>query len=302
MSGAPSYVRFTLHCRPGTEDEAGRLLLELPTPGWQEPAAGEGYVFWLTTGALGDPAVDGTLAALQELGTLEVTLETADWESAWRRFHRPVRIGRILVRPVWAPADPEALDVLVDVGMAFGTGGHQTTRQCLRLLQQIAPGPLLDVGCGAGVLSVAAARLGFGPVHAIDNDELATSATAANALLNDVRLDIALADATDPAVPLPVVDVLVGNVALRPLVALGWRLCGVPGDGSREAAAGRDDPVAAARVALPRDVVLAGLLREQVDEAVAAWRGYAVAGRLDDDEWSAVHLRREDRPAARGRS
>jgi ribosomal protein L11 methyltransferase len=283
VSGAPSFIRFTLHCRPGTADETGRLLLRLPTPGWQESISGEGFVFWLTPAALDDPVAGATLEALRELGTLEAAPEAADWEAAWRRFHRPVRIGRILVRPVWAPADPEALDVLVDVGMAFGTGGHQTTRQCLRLLQEIAPGSLLDVGCGTGVLSVAAARLGFGPVYAIDNDELAISATAANALLNDVRLDIALADATDPAVPLPPVDVLVGNVALQPLVALGRRVCG----------AGNDR-------ALPRDVILAGLLATQLEEAVAAWRGYVIAGRLDDGEWSAAHLLLEDRPAPAG--
>ena len=95
-----------------------------------------------------------------------------------------------------------------------------------------------------------------------------------------------MADATDPAVLLPQVDVLVGNVALQPLVALGRRVCET----------GHDR-------ALPRDVILAGLLATQLEEAVAAWRGYVIAGRLDDGEWSAAHLRLEGRPTpVRGRS
>jgi ribosomal protein L11 methyltransferase len=289
VSAASDYVRFTLHPYPGSEDAAVTTLLELPTPGWQELSSGAGMVFWLAGAVLDDSSVCVALERLRETGSLEATPETGDWERRWRTFHKPVRVGRILVRPPWAPPEPEALDVIVDVGMAFGTGAHHTTRQCLRLLQQIAPGPLLDVGCGTGVLSVAAVRLGYALVSSVDNDELATSATAANALLNGVGLELMCADVTDPSFALPEVEVLVANLALRPIVALGARL--------QPAATARSERLPAASgegramSTGPRDVILAGLLAVQVDEALRAWPAYEVAARLQDAEWCALHLR-----------
>jgi ribosomal protein L11 methyltransferase len=279
VNSTPEYVRLTLHLSEGSDEAAHMLLFELPTAGWQELPGTNDVVFWLTAQTLEDSSVRQTLDRLRVVGELVAAPETGGWEERWRRFHQPVRVGSVLVRPPWSPPDPEAFDVLVDVGMAFGTGAHQTTRQCLRLLQQVAPGSLLDVGCGTGVLSVAGVRLGYQPVHAVDNDELAISAAAANALLNSVHVDFALLDATDPGVSMPDVEVVVANVALRPIIALGERWGGVT-------------PAAATHG--PRDVILAGLLAAQIDEALAAWPAYAVAGRLRDKEWRALHLRPAD--------
>ena len=86
------------------------------------------------------------------------------WEDRWRKFHRPVRVGRLWVGPPWETPPADALAVVIDPGRAFGTGAHPTTQLCLELLQELEPGSLLDVGCGSGVLSVArrAARLRAG--------------------------------------------------------------------------------------------------------------------------------------------
>jgi ribosomal protein L11 methyltransferase len=81
--------------------------------------------------------------------------------------------------------------VVIDPGRAFGTGAHATTRLCLELLQDVEPASLLDVGCGSGVLSVAAAKLGFAPVTAVDIDEVALEVTRANASANGVEVDVA---------------------------------------------------------------------------------------------------------------
>jgi ribosomal protein L11 methyltransferase len=115
---------------------------------------------------------------------------TEGWEDGWRAFHHGVRVGRCWVGPPWEEAPPDVLAVVVDPGRAFGTGAHATTRLCLELLQDVEPTSLLDVGCGSGVLSVAAAKLGFAPVVAVDLDEVALETTRANAAANGVAVEV----------------------------------------------------------------------------------------------------------------
>jgi ribosomal protein L11 methyltransferase len=112
------------------------------------------------------------------------------WEDAWRSFHHGVQVGRIWVGPPWEQPRAGAVAVVIDPGRAFGTGAHATTRLCLELLQESEPTSLLDVGCGSGVLSVAAAKLGFGSVTAFDVDEVALETTRANAAANGVAIEV----------------------------------------------------------------------------------------------------------------
>ena len=112
------------------------------------------------------------------------------WEDGWRDFHHGVRVGRLWVGPPWEEPPAEALAVVIDPGRAFGTGAHATTRLCLELLQDVEPTSLLDVGCGSGVLSVAAAKLGFAPVTAVDLDEVALETTRENAAANGVDIEV----------------------------------------------------------------------------------------------------------------
>ena len=113
------------------------------------------------------------------------------WEDGWRAFHHGVRVGRCWVGPPWEEAPADAVAVAIDPGRAFGTGAHATTRLCLELLQEAEPTSLLDVGCGSGVLSVAAAKLGFAPVTAVDLDDVALETTRSNAEANGVSVEIA---------------------------------------------------------------------------------------------------------------
>jgi ribosomal protein L11 methyltransferase len=112
------------------------------------------------------------------------------WEDGWRTFHHGVRVGRLWVGPPWEEPPAGAVAVVIDPGRAFGTGAHATTRLCLELLQEAEPTSLLDVGCGSGVLSVAAARLGFAPVSAVDLDDVALETTRANAAANGVAVGV----------------------------------------------------------------------------------------------------------------
>ena len=143
------------------------------------------------------------------------------WEDRWRAFHQPVRIGALWVGPPWETPPAQALAVVVDPGRAFGTGSHPTTRLCLELLQELEPGSLLDVGCGSGVLSIAAALLGFAPVLAVDIEAPSVEATRENAQVNNVDVTARLVAADEP---LPPAETAVANISLASVEALPERL------------------------------------------------------------------------------
>ena len=232
-------------------------------------------MFWLEDGAEADAEVAAALKGIGSLGRLEVRREPPGWETAWQRFHKPHVIGRLYVRPPWYPARDDLLDIAVEAGLAFGTGGHASTRQCLELVQTLAPGSLLDLGSGSGVVSFAALRLGFTPVTGVEIDPVAVHAAAGNAAMNGLEPTFLVGDATDPAYPLPPADVVVANIALRPILRLAerWK---------------HED----ASASLPRDLLLSGLLVEQAEEALAAFPWAAEATRTDDGTWLTLHLKR----------
>jgi ribosomal protein L11 methyltransferase len=137
----------------------------------------------------------------------------ADWEDRWRSFHHGVRIGPLWVGPTWEPASRDAIAVVIDPGRAFGTGAHATTRLSLKLLLELERGSLVDVGCGSGVIAIAAAKLGYRVVEAVDIDSVAAATAAANAARNGVALPVRTADAL--ADRIAAADVAVANIALE---------------------------------------------------------------------------------------
>jgi ribosomal protein L11 methyltransferase len=146
----------------------------------------------------------------------------AGWEHRWRAFHRGVRIGALWVGPPWEMPPAGALPVAIEPGRAFGTGSHPTTRLCVELLADLPRGELLDVGCGSGVIAIAAVRLGFAPVVAVDAAVEAVEATRANAAANGVRVQSRQLDALTGE--LPSADVVVANIAVDVVEALAPRV------------------------------------------------------------------------------
>ncbi len=131
-------------------------------------------------------------------------LAEEDWANAWKASYRPLHVGRFLIIPEWErdsvqPAAGE-LPIVLDPGMAFGTGLHPSTQLCLRLMPALVkPGMrVLDAGCGSGILSIAAARLGAGRVDAFDIDPIAVTATQENAALNDLPVPIHVVQSEGP--------------------------------------------------------------------------------------------------------
>ena len=155
-------------------EHAERVLAELIelAPSGVEQVDGEGFVEFAVYGVPGElPELPYGTASV---GGVEVTVTGEevpdDWAERWKRFHVPVLIGgRLYVRPPWEePAvRPGVAEIVIDPGRAFGTGSHATTRLCLELMLELEPtGSFVDLGCGSGLLAIAAAKLGFGPVVA----------------------------------------------------------------------------------------------------------------------------------------
>jgi ribosomal protein L11 methyltransferase len=158
----------------------------------------------------------------QVFGPGAATDVEGDWEEAWKRFHKPIRVGPLWVGPPWATADAGAVAVVIDPGRAFGTGGHATTRLCLDLLLERPLSDLVDLGCGSGVLAIAAAKLGFTPVTALDVDPDAVAAATANACANGVDIQVRQADVFVEA--LPAAALALANVTLQAVEILAPRL------------------------------------------------------------------------------
>jgi ribosomal protein L11 methyltransferase len=197
---------------PEELEEARAKLLDLHPEGFEETEDG--------LAAYTDAAGEERLR--DEFAGVTAELVEPGWEERWREFHRPVWIGPLWIGPPWEEPPPDAIAVVIDPGRAFGTGSHPTTRLCLGFLHELERGSLLDVGCGAGAISVAAAKLGFAPVDAVDLDPVAVDATRRNARANGVAVDVRLADAlTDD---LPRADIALANIDLRSVEPLAARL------------------------------------------------------------------------------
>ena len=253
-------------------DDAERVLaalLEL-APSGVEQVDGEGFVEYAIYGAPGElpvlPIGEAEVAGVRvQVSGGDVT---ADWGERWKRFHEAVLVGgRLFVRPPWTEPRPGAIDLVIDPGQAFGTGAHPTTRLCLELLIEREPsGSLADLGCGSGVLAIAAAELGFAPVIAVDSERAALDATRANARANEVELDrIERLNLRER--PPPPADTVTANLT-RPLLLR----------------------VAELMVDRPDTLIASGLLEEEADEVAEAFGQFGEQRRVSYHGWSALLL------------
>src|SRR3954453_14338942 len=209
-------IRLAFRAAAGQAEQVLAAMLELAPSGVEE-VDGDGFTEFALYGAPGElPSFPYGKA---EVGGVVVQVSGRevpdDWAERWKRFHRPVLIGgKIYVRPPWEePAvRPGVTEIVIDPGQAFGTGTHPTTALCLELMLELKPrGSFADLGCGSGVLAIAAAKLGFAPVTAVDAERQAIDATIVNA-----RENAALVDRVDRGdlrnAPAPQADVVAANL------------------------------------------------------------------------------------------
>lgn len=258
------------------------------------PAVVRGYVP-IDDGRGGATAAEAAAASVRDaLGHLQAfglrtigevrtrTVQAADWADAWRAYFPVMRIGRrLVIRPTWREHTPAADDVVLalDPGMAFGTGLHPTTRLCLAALERVADdgrvegARVLDVGCGSGILAIAALRLGGATGLGVDTDPIAVEATFANADRNDLDGRLIVREGSLPS-GAPPFDIVLANLVAGILIPLASAL--------------------ADEVAPGGALVASGIFIDREAEVTAAFEaaGLRVAARSGEGDWVALELRR----------
>ena len=229
-----------------------------------EPAPGE-TPLWESIEVVGlfDAGLDRELIRIalsqqlsaEQLPTLQISdLEEQDWVRAWMDDFHPMQFGeRLWIIPSWSdPVDPNGVNVLIDPGLAFGTGTHPTTALCMEWLDGHPPinSTVIDYGCGSGILAIAVAKLGASSIHAVDNDPQALTATLDNAEKNGVMPAIKTWLPNDFA-PAQQAQLLLANILAGPLIDLA--------------------PTLADHLEIGGTIVLSGILQQQAEAVAAAY-------------------------------
>ncbi|HEY1687270.1 MAG TPA: 50S ribosomal protein L11 methyltransferase [Solirubrobacteraceae bacterium] len=297
-------IRLALRVQRASAELVLAELLELAPSGVEEIDKGGDTVEYAVYGSPGElpelPDVRAAAAgALVEVSTSEIP---DDWDERWKQFHSPVLVeapdaasfgispgaaqsgasppaSSLYVRAPWQPQCElrGVEEVVIEPARAFGTGAHHTTRLTLSLLLELAGrgvrGGVLDVGTGSGVLAIAAAKLGFAPVRALDHDPESVEAAIANALANGVEIDVERHDIREQAPPVAEVSILLANL-LRPLLL----------------------ELAESMTQAPEHLLISGLLRGEASEVAEAFARHSLSERrrLEAGEWAAVWLTRSE--------
>jgi ribosomal protein L11 methyltransferase len=291
-------IRLAVRCPP---EQADLVLAELIVlaPNGVEEERGPGYVEYAIYGGEGELPELGEIDAVVGEGRIEVSSTEIpdDWADRWRDFHKPLLVGeRLWLRPSWEPAREGAIDVVVDPGQAFGTGAHPTTRLCLEFLLELeavgeAAGPLTDLGTGSGVLAIAAAKLGWDPIHAYDHEPPALAAAATNAGANGVEIEL---DRVNLRERLPeLAPTVVANMTSPILRAVAGQLGGLEGGRGRTRSSNSGE-ARPGPPTTPATLVCSGLLPSELNEAAGFFSqaGLVEAERRCDGDWAALLLRR----------
>lgn len=258
----------------GATDEARLQAANEPAPMWSE-----NRVTGLFTEDTDAPAV---LAALHEASGLPALppyrldrLDDADWERAWMANYHPQQVApNLWITPSWcAPPDPTAITIVLDPGLAFGTGTHPSTQLCLAWLAQqpLAGRSVLDYGCGTGILAIAALKLGAAYACAVDVDPQAVAVTRRNAGENGVAARLTACPPDELAAPLTA-DIVVANILSETLIALA--------------------PELRARLAPHGRIALSGILADQTQAVRAAYAPQIELSMRLQDGWALLAGRR----------
>ncbi|HTQ12211.1 MAG TPA: 50S ribosomal protein L11 methyltransferase [Fimbriimonadaceae bacterium] len=216
------------------------------------------------------------------------SLEDENWDEHWKQFFHPREVGeRFVIRPTWEEAPPsDRLEIILDPGQAFGTGDHPTTRMCLDLLERAisqrdvagAPERVADVGCGSGILSIAACLLGARSVWAVDIEPLSVEVAKENAAMNHVVLTGLVGQGIEPVRDQAPFDLVVSNIISAVLIRLA--------------------PEVAPAIAPGGIWIVSGIIRDNWPDVLVAVAeaGFALREKLEEDGWVGATLVRSAEP------
>lgn len=227
-------------------------------------------------------AAAGSLGLAAPAIVSQSVVPDCDWVRQTQAQFAPVQVGgsgRVWIVPSWhEPPDPDACIIRIDPGVAFGTGTHPTTRLCLAWIDtHLVPGSrVLDYGCGSGILSICAARLGAASVMGVDIDPQALVTARDNAARNGVHAQYTAPEALPPGGPAPAFDLVVANILANPIMLLA--------------------PTLLRHLEPDGTLLLSGILERQADDVVAAFAAADPGMRLQaaghDEGWIALAGRR----------
>lgn len=280
------WLSISFEADPGPAEALSEALLEAGADSVSLEPVADGASARMRVNALTAAGADASAlvaaaasaAAIAPPAFSSARLEDEDWVRRSQSQFGPIRISPTLwIVPSWHEApDPAATAVRLDPGLAFGTGGHVSTRLILQrmetLLRRAAPGRtrVLDYGCGSGILAIVAAKLGAGEIAAVDIDPQALETTRANADASGVRLGVALPG----QLPAESYDLVLANILAGPLIAL--------------------EPLLAARTRAGGRILLSGILQTQAGEVAAAYaRDFATSIGPAEEGWALVEGERQ---------
>ena len=214
-------------------------------------------------------------ASISEIKEREV--EEEDWESNWKEYFHPIRVGsNLVICPTWRSHKSLEGDVLIklDPGMAFGTGHHPTTRMCMELLETLIVGgeKVIDVGCGSGILSISAAKLGAGDILGIEVESRSVEVALENCKLNGISSQVTILNGSFPEIRVENAsfDVALANIAAKVVINLSEYIAGAVAIGGR--------------------LVLSGILKDTLKDVEKEYslHGVHFDKVLVDGDWTAV--------------
>ncbi len=207
-----------------------------------------------------------------DVGSLEVTtsvLHSEDYENVWKQYYKPIEIGKVVIVPKWIKREKdEHSEVLIDPGMAFGTGNHETTAMCIRLLNDIDLDgkTVCDLGCGSGILGISAVKMGALSCVMTDIDRQAVEAAKANVQLNGVsdKVNVMYGDLVTGEQKF---DVVIANITADVLIRLGSMVGELLNDGGT--------------------IILSGIINARAVDVLEAYKSFTLKERIQDGEWQA---------------
>lgn len=260
-------IRLAIRVRADRAEPALADLLPILGDGAEELEV-DGDVEYVLYGLEAELPREDEIRALTDVVGVRTEPVPDGWERRWHEYLRPVRVRDLVVRPPWIEGGRD--DLVIDPGTFFGAGTHATTRLCLELLLDEPPGgALCDWGAGTGVLAVAAARLGWGPVTAVEVEPGAVEVIRANAERNGVAVEARAHDLRQGALWAPTV---LANLPKPVLLEIAGRLGRLAHD-----------------LAPATRIIASGMLAAEADEVIAAF-GLYERRRLEREGWAAVVL------------